>query len=1252
MGIQGLLPTLKTITSTIHVSKYSGQRIAIDAYSWLHKGAYSCSRELCEGTFTDKYVTYCMDRVRLLRGCGVVPVLVFDGGRLPMKALEEASRAKARKEHLQRAAAHLHAGNACAANECFQKAVDISPAVAKRLIDALKGDGVEFIVAPYEADAQMAYMALSGDVDAVITEDSDLLAYGCPKVLFKMDRSGECQEIALEDLNINRELNFVGFTPQMFLEMCIMAGCDFVKALPSIGIKKAHQHIRRLRSFVRVSKSLRFSCSVPRTYEEDVQRAVWTFRHQRVFCPRQRRLVHLRPLPEGGLAATAAVPGAVSLNDEALEFLGPPLPDDVACQVAAGELNPITLQPYPAEQAACIRHSGSAAATEPAQNGILDYFRPHARISEQAARDFRPPGRAAPGSGGLLRDVLGSSQRPAAVASMHSEGCQSQPESLAAEASSSEPSPGDGAPRGLHRLAPSDARSERQQPTRLGGGQQRLDLMLQGGRLGRPRDGHDEVAGEDQEEVSPVRAHPLAAGMRRPSLRLPGRTAHAAAGATVQAQQPAKRPRLQLAQQAAGAADGDSRVLQELPLPARNSGSSSSPAPQRPAKRTERTGAAAQGGAAAAAEPDAAAGVELARGFGDLSHMRRFAVEASKALDGLRRQQRRTPAKGPRPAAVAGAGGGGGSPGGAVAARGRDGKQAATAAAARATIEKFKRQLARPPGRTPPKAGREGAGEAAAAEPADAAAAGDAAELQRVPAATPVRLPHSRGSPGMRRSSFYDDGSDDIFSQLSNPGLLPCRRADGRYAMLDSLVPESPNVSLRQLSGSQPLSQADQQQWRLLSGGSPARPAVSDPSPGLLRRQPQRDLSPSPSQRRQRRLSVGALSDGWLSDPSDDEADLLAADGFLAQSPLQSPCQSPPPSPGLADAGAVEQELVEDRLFALARGSGRLRRCSSGAVGLAGVEDFDSFAGIDGSDPVEAFSPAPSAAVQLAGRFLPPAAVPLEDEELLDADDDAAPGQLFPTASPLLASTMRQWLSVDAGDGGGDDANGGGGGSHVGSRWHSAAELQGPEADGGMDMQQPLSEYFAAIPETEPQDMGALGLSPEQPRQLRSRTPCRAVFSPQQPRRQPWQDSPSAGRPLSDLLPDGIELAAGQHRSYPVSPVQHGACHGSGSMDGSSGGGGSSTAALIAELQHREDVAEGRTPRQCSSIDDGAAAFAGQSDSIVPESPLGLAEPDERAELNAVLGGRSPHPGAGGRCGGGDGNYFGRYAFKAGQSAV
>jgi exonuclease-1 len=90
--LQGLLPILKPITKARHLREYRGKSVAVDGYSWLHKGAYACSKELCEGRYTDRFVNYCMSRVELLRGNGVTPVIVFDGGRLPMKAEEEETR--------------------------------------------------------------------------------------------------------------------------------------------------------------------------------------------------------------------------------------------------------------------------------------------------------------------------------------------------------------------------------------------------------------------------------------------------------------------------------------------------------------------------------------------------------------------------------------------------------------------------------------------------------------------------------------------------------------------------------------------------------------------------------------------------------------------------------------------------------------------------------------------------------------------------------------------------------------------------------------------------------------------------------------------------------------------------------------------------------------------------------------------------------------------------------------------------------
>ena len=99
-------------------------------------------------------------------------------------------------------------------------------------MQALQEVGVHFCVAPYEADAQMAYLAKAKLADVVITEDSDLLAYGCPEVLFKLDKSGECDHVRLVDLPLNRSPSFAGFDHDNFIEVrcCRFSSQAFVRA--------------------------------------------------------------------------------------------------------------------------------------------------------------------------------------------------------------------------------------------------------------------------------------------------------------------------------------------------------------------------------------------------------------------------------------------------------------------------------------------------------------------------------------------------------------------------------------------------------------------------------------------------------------------------------------------------------------------------------------------------------------------------------------------------------------------------------------------------------------------------------------------------------------------------------------------------------------------------------------------------------------------------------------------------------------
>lgn len=126
------------------------------------------------------------------------------------------------------------------------EAVDITPDMANVVIQSLKSLKVECIVAPYEADAQLTHLYLTGRAQVVITEDSDLLPFGVKKCFFKMDRQGNGFEIDLDQLDQVTDYDFKDFKGEMLLTLCILSGCDYLESIKGIGFKKAfkliHEH--------------------------------------------------------------------------------------------------------------------------------------------------------------------------------------------------------------------------------------------------------------------------------------------------------------------------------------------------------------------------------------------------------------------------------------------------------------------------------------------------------------------------------------------------------------------------------------------------------------------------------------------------------------------------------------------------------------------------------------------------------------------------------------------------------------------------------------------------------------------------------------------------------------------------------------------------------------------------------------------------------------------------------------------------
>ncbi|KAH8693942.1 putative exonuclease [Talaromyces proteolyticus] len=331
MGIKGLHGLLKSIQKPCNLKKFEGQTLGVDAYGWLHRGTVACAMDLALDRPTAKHIDFVLNRIRMLLFFGVTPYLVFDGDNLPSKSGTEADRFKKREES-KKLALELHTkGRTTEAQQEFQKAVDVTPYMARQLIEELKRLKIHYVVAPYEADAQLVYLERQGIINGIISEDSDLLVFGAKRLLSKLDQYGDCIEINRGEFTACRDISLIGWTDTDFRHMCILSGCDYLPNIPKMGLKTAYRSMRKYKNVEKVLKVLQFEGNyrVPAGYAENFKQAENTFLYQRVFCPAAQKLVALTT-PDYGL------------NLDEMPYIGADVDPEVAVGVACGDLDPMT----------------------------------------------------------------------------------------------------------------------------------------------------------------------------------------------------------------------------------------------------------------------------------------------------------------------------------------------------------------------------------------------------------------------------------------------------------------------------------------------------------------------------------------------------------------------------------------------------------------------------------------------------------------------------------------------------------------------------------------------------------------------------------------------------------------------------------------------------------------------------------------------------------------------------------------------
>lgn len=273
----------------------------------------------------------------MLRNYDVEPYFVFDGDALPTKSATEKSRHASRFAAKQRGLELYHQGKSREAFDQFQKCVDITPLMAATVIELLKRHGIRYVVAPYEADAQLVYLEQHHHIQAIISEDSDLLVFGAQRLLTKMDNIGNFVEVARDRFHLCSDFDLSIFSPAEIRTMVILQGCDYSPGIPGIGSKKSYLIVRKHRAYNKIMKHLRLqgTFKIPPNFDDIYKQATTAFQHQRVFCPEKLKMVMLNEL--------SSDPADESFNMD--QYIGHEKPLEISREIALGKIHPTTYEP-------------------------------------------------------------------------------------------------------------------------------------------------------------------------------------------------------------------------------------------------------------------------------------------------------------------------------------------------------------------------------------------------------------------------------------------------------------------------------------------------------------------------------------------------------------------------------------------------------------------------------------------------------------------------------------------------------------------------------------------------------------------------------------------------------------------------------------------------------------------------------------------------------------------------------------------
>ncbi len=240
------------------ISDFSGWVMAVDAFNTLYQFISTIRQpdgtplQDDRGRITS-HLSGLLYRTSSLIESGIKPVFVFDGTSPDEKEGTVESRKHIRDLAEKEWKEAIDEGDMEKAARKARQSSRLSHEIIEESKELLGLMGIPVVQAPSEGEAQAAYMARKGYVNAAVSQDFDSLLFGTPVLVRNLTISGRRKmprrdvyvTVTPEVIELEASLAANGITLEQLVDIAILVGTDFNRGVRGIGAKTGLKLIKK-----------------------------------------------------------------------------------------------------------------------------------------------------------------------------------------------------------------------------------------------------------------------------------------------------------------------------------------------------------------------------------------------------------------------------------------------------------------------------------------------------------------------------------------------------------------------------------------------------------------------------------------------------------------------------------------------------------------------------------------------------------------------------------------------------------------------------------------------------------------------------------------------------------------------------------------------------------------------------------------------------------------------------------------------